>query len=85
MAVLDSVSDNLSFEAMNVLEDIIKAAIENGPDAKGINLDDVDVLGEFMKDPDALENFKTSIVESLPQNKPQDDEGKPKARNSKKA
>jgi hypothetical protein len=84
MTVLDSMSINPSFEAMDVLEDIIMAAIENGPDWRE-DLTDVDVLGEFLKDPETLENFKNSLIESLPQSKPENNEGKPKARTSKKA
>lgn len=84
MAVLDTVKDNLSFDVMDMLEELLIAAIENGPDGNE-DLAGLDVLGEFMKDPEALEKFKNSLIESLPQNKPQDDEGKPKARNSKKA
>lgn len=83
MAVLDSMSDNLSFEAMDVLEDIIKAAIENGPDGKE-DLSDIDLCGEFLKSPEALESFKNSLIESLPQNKPQENEGKPKTGKDKK-
>lgn len=84
MAVLDSVSDNLSFEAMDVLEDIIVASIENGPD-NSEDLTGVDVLGEFLKNPELLENFKNSLIESLPQNKAEETEGKPKTGKGKKA
>lgn len=84
MAVLDSMSENPSFEAMDVLEDIIVAAIENGSGGKE-DLSGVDVLGEFLKSPETLENFKISLIESLPQNKAEETEGKPKTGKSKKA
>lgn len=84
IAVLDTVKGNLSFAVMDMLEEILIAAIENGPDGKE-DLTGMDILGEFMKDPNALQSFTDSLIESLPQNKPQDDSGKPKARKGKKA
>ncbi|MCG9792481.1 hypothetical protein [Flavobacterium algicola] len=74
MGVLDGSVDNLSFEQLDVLEDILLAAIENGNN--DVDLSTIKVIDEFFKNPKALEQLTSSIVSSLPQNK--SSEGKPK-------
>lgn len=73
IAVLDNPEGKLTFEQMDILEEIIISAIECGgaiDDLKGLK-----ILDEFFKDPKALENFKNGIINSLPKNEPAE-EGK---------
>lgn len=82
--ILEGLTAMPSFEQMDVLEDLLKAAIQNG-EGPDVDLSGLKILEEFLKEPESIESFFESLTESLPQNKPQDDSGKPKARNSKKA
>jgi hypothetical protein len=76
IAVLDSVDGKLTFDQIDILEEILLSAIEYGgstEDLKGLK-----ILDEFFKDPKALDNFKDVLINSLPKNEPldSDDEGK---------
>lgn len=73
IAVLDNPEGKLTFEQMDILEEIIIAAIECGGETEGFK--DLDILDEFLKDPKDLENFLAAIVNSLPKNEPAE-EGK---------
>lgn len=66
IAVLDSVDGKLTFDQIDVLEEILLSAIQYG----GYNGDtkDLDIIDSFFSNPNALEDFKTSLVNSLPQN-----------------
>ena len=75
MAILDSISENPSFEVLDCLEAIILAAIEMG-EGPGVDLSNVQVLDEFFRDPQLLEDFKNSLISSLPQNNQPPNEGK---------
>jgi hypothetical protein len=77
IAVLDSIDKKLTFSQLDVLEELLLAAIENGgtqEDLKGLK-----ILDEFFKDPKALDSLKDAIINSLPKNEPLDHSGKPKA------
>ncbi|MBF4484433.1 hypothetical protein [Flavobacterium sp. CSZ] len=74
MAILDSVDGKLTFTQIDVLEEILISAIEYGGYKE--SLDDFDIIDEFFKDPNALDNFKNALVESLPKSEVSDDEGK---------
>lgn len=74
IAILDSVDGKLTFNQIDVLEEILVAAIECG--GEKIDLSKYDIIDEFFKDPKALDNFKDALINSLPKNEPLDDEGK---------
>jgi len=74
IAVLDSVDGKLTFEQIDVLEQVLISAIEYGGCKD--DLTDFDIIDEFFKDPKALDNFKDGIISSLPKNEPAEDEGK---------
>ena len=73
IAVLDTVDKKLTFEQIDVLELILVSAIECA--GGEINLFEFDIIDEFFKDPNALDNFKNALINSMPTNEP-DEEGK---------
>ncbi len=73
IAVLDSAEGKLTFEQIDVLEVILVSAIECG--GNEVNLFEFDIIDEFFKDPNALENFKNALVNSMPKTEPAE-EGK---------
>ena len=73
ITILDTVDGKLTFDQIDVLEEILISAIENGgnsEDVKGFK-----IIDEFFKDPNALENFKNALVNSMPKTEPAE-EGK---------
>lgn len=70
--------ENLSFETMDLLEDLIISAIEagNNPD---FNPDECSVLDEFFNDPNAMQQLVDNITMSMPRSQPAVDSGKEKA------
>jgi hypothetical protein len=72
MAVLDSVDGKLTFDQIDVLEQILVSAIECGGEI--IDLTKYDIIDEFFKNPKALDDFKEALISSLPKNEPQDNE-----------
>jgi len=70
IAVLDSVDGKLTFAQIDILEDILKAAVDCG--GEKVDFEKFDIIDEFFKDPNALDNFKDALVNSLPKNEPQD-------------
>jgi hypothetical protein len=62
---LDSKDKNLTFEAMDVLEDLLTAGIEagNNPDYVPGN---ISILDEFFKDPNAIKQLTNALVSSMP-------------------
>jgi hypothetical protein len=73
IAVLYSAEGKLTFEQIDVLEVILVSAIECG--GNEVNLFEFDIIDEFFKDPNALENFKNALVNSMPKTEPAE-EGK---------
>jgi hypothetical protein len=75
IAVLDSVDKKLTFEQIDILEEILLSAIQYGGydgDTKSL-----DIIDSFFANPNALEEFKNALVSSLPSNTAGDeDEGK---------
>jgi hypothetical protein len=74
IAVLDSVDKKLTFDQIDILEEILLSAIKCGGCTD--DLSDFDIIGEFFKNPNALDEFKNSLVNSLPSNASSEDEGK---------
>lgn len=74
IAVLDSVDGKLTFEQIDVLEAVLIAAIEYGGCAEDVSK--LDIIDEFFKDPKALDNFKDSIINSVPKPENIEDSGK---------
>lgn len=68
IAVLDSADGKLTFEQLDVLEDVLIAAIEYGGCTD--DLSKFDIIEEFFADPKALDNFKDGIINSLPKAEP---------------
>lgn len=66
IAILDSVDGKLTFEQIDVLEQVLISAIEYGGCTD--DLSKFDIIDEFYKDPKALDNFKDGIINSLPNN-----------------
>ena len=75
MACLDGASTDLTFDQLDVIEDLLCAAIEAGND-ENIDLSNIDIIDEFFKNPNALQTLTQQLVESLPQQK--EELGKPK-------
>lgn len=75
IAVLDSVGKKLTFEQIDILEEILLSAIQYGGyegDTKNL-----DIIDSFFSNPNALEDFKNALIDSLPKNTVSDeDEGK---------
>lgn len=74
IAVLDSVDGKLTFEQIDVLEQVLISAIEYGGCKD--DLSQFDIIEEFFNDPKALDNFKDGIINSLPKNEPAEETGK---------
>lgn len=80
LSVLDGSQNELTFEQLDILEDLVRAAIVSGGHDYS-ELADIEVIDEFLKNPQALHVLTEQIVASLPQAQPVQDEtlGKPKA------
>jgi len=70
IAVLDSTDGKLTFDQIDVLEQVLISAIEYGGCTD--DLSKFDIIEEFFNDPKALDNFKEGIVNSLPKSEPVD-------------
>lgn len=77
LSVLDNTQTNLSFEQIDILEDLVCAAIVAGGHDYS-ELSDVEVVDEFIKNPGALEQLTLQIINSLPQPQAEENLGKPK-------
>ena len=74
LTVLDSVDGKLTFDQIDVLEEVLISAIEYG--GYKDSLTDFDIIDEFFKNPNALEEFKNGLIDSLPNNISEEEEGK---------
>jgi hypothetical protein len=87
MAVtFNNTEKNLSFDQLDVLEDILNAAIENGDNT--IDVSQLKVVDEFFKNPKAMELLTQSLMDSIPKADPDDtdgSQGKPKVVKATKA
>lgn len=84
IALIEGLKANPTFEQMDILEDLLFSAIINA-EGEDVDLKGVKILDEFLKNPENMDNFLKSLTDSLPQNKPDEKEGKSESRSSKKA
>lgn len=69
----------LSYSQMDILEDILLAAIENADDS--VDTTNLKVIDEFFKDPNALQSLTLALTDSMPKSNVEDkkvSQGKPK-------
>ena len=74
IAKLDGADKKLTFEQIDVMEVILVSAIECA--GQTINLFEIDIIEEFFKNPQAMKDFKSVLVNSMPNNTNIDPEGK---------
>jgi len=85
----DNVKDDISFEQLDLIEELVIAAVQASPSYCNLNysITDVAVMDGIMDQPELLTNIMSAFVESLP--KDDESSGKPKAgsktRENKKA
>jgi len=75
ISILDQANSNLTFEQLDVLEDLICVAIHAGGHDYS-ELKDIEIIDEFFKDPYALQDLTRQLIESLPQQQPDENLGK---------
>lgn len=71
---LESSTGKLTLDLLDLLETMLVTAIECG--GQTINVYEIDVIGEFFKNPKALDVFKDALVNSMPNISDFDPEGK---------
>jgi len=75
ISILDQANSNLTFEQLDVLEDLISCAIYAGGTDYS-KLKGIEIIDEFFKNPSALQDLTKQLIESLPQQETDENLGK---------